>query len=135
MSDSMSAPAAQAAQTRGEPGHTRSIGLSILYAIITLGIYPIIWVYKTHDEIKRYSGNGVGGVIGLVIYLVISPVTYFVLASEVRHMYEDLDSGTSPVRGTTGLWFLLPLIGSIVWFVKVQGALNRYWESKGVAPA
>lgn len=135
MSDSMSAPAAQAAQTRGEPGHTRSIGLSILYAIITLGIYAIVWVYKTHDEIKRYSRNGVGGVIGLVIYLVISPVTFFVVPSEVRYMYEDLDSGTSPVRGTTGLWFLLPLIGSIVWFVKVQGALNRYWESKGVAPA
>jgi hypothetical protein len=25
---------------------------------------------------------------------------------------------------------LLPLIGLIVWFVKVQGALNRYWEAK-----
>jgi hypothetical protein len=50
-------------------------------------------------------------------------------------MYEDLDGGTSPVRGITGLWLLLPLLGSIVWFVKVQGALNRYWESKGVAPA
>jgi hypothetical protein len=29
---------------------------------------------------------------------------------------------------------LLPLIGNIVWFVKVQGALNRYWESKGAPP-
>jgi hypothetical protein len=109
--------------------------LSILYAIITLGIYAVVWVYKTHNEIKRYSGNGVGGVIGLVIYLVISPVTYFVIPSEVRSMYEDLDGGTSPVRGITGLWLLLPLLGSIIWFVKVQGALNRYWESKGVAPA
>jgi hypothetical protein len=134
MSESVSAPSAMA-QARGEPGNTRSIGLSILYTIITLGIYAPIWVYKTHNEIKRYSGNGVGGVIGLVIYLVISPVTYFVVPSEVRYMYEDLDGGTSPVRGTTGLWFLLPLIGSIVWFVKVQGSLNRYWESKGVAAA
>jgi len=134
MSESISAPA-ETAQARGEPGHTRSIGLSILYAIITLGIYAVVWVYKTHNEIKRYSDNGVGGVIGLVIYLVISPVTYFVVPSEVRYMYEDLDGGTSPVRGITGLWILLPLIGSIVWFVKVQGALNRYWQSKGVAPA
>jgi uncharacterized protein DUF4234 len=134
MSESIPAPA-EAAQARGEPGHTRSIGLSILYTIITLGIYAVVWVYKTHKEIKRYSGNGVGGVIGLVIYLVISPVTYFVIPSEVRSMYEDLDGGTSPVRGITGLWLLLPLLGSIIWFVKVQGALNRYWESKGVAAA
>ena len=134
MSESISAPA-DAAQARGEPGHTRSIGLCILCAIITLGIYAIVWVYKTNNEIKRYSGNGVGGVVGLVIYLVISPVTYFIVPSEVRYMYEDLDGGTSPVRGITGLWILLPLLGPIIWFVKVQGALNRYWESKGVAAA
>jgi len=133
MSESISAPA-EAAQARGEPGHTRSIGLSILYAIITLGIYALVWVYKTHNEIKRYSGNGVGGVIGLVIYILISPVTFFIVPSEVRYMYEDLDGQKSPVRGLTGLWFLLPLIGHIVWFVKVQGALNRYWESKGAPP-
>ena len=130
------APTASAqATTRGQPGETRSIGKSILLAIVTLGIYAIYWTYKTQDEIKRYSGNGVGGVLGLVIYLVISPVTFFVVPSEVRYMYEDLDGGTSPVRGTTGLWILLPLAGPIVWFVKVQGALNRYWESKGVSPA
>ena len=130
------APTASAeAVIRGQPGETRSIGTSILLAIVTLGIYAIYWTYKTQDEIKRYSGNGVGGVLGLVIYLVISPVTFFVVPSEVRYMYEDLDGGTSPVRGTTGLWILLPLAGPIVWFVKVQGALNRYWESKGVSPA
>ena len=130
------APTASAeAVIRGQPGETRSIGTSILLAIVTLGIYAIYWTYKTQDEIKRYSGNGVGGVLGLVIYLVISPVTFFVVPSEVRYMYEDLDGGTSPVRGTTGLWILLPLAGPIVWFVKVQGALNRYWESKGASPA
>ena len=123
-----------AQQERGPIGNTRSIGLSILWAVLTIGIYTFIWTYKTQEEIKRHSGNGVGGVVGLVIYFLISPVTYFVVASEVRYMYEDLDGQKSPVRGTTGLWFLLPLIGSIVWFVKVQGALNRYWQSKGAPP-
>ena len=118
-------------QQRGAIGNTRSIPLSIVWAILTLGIYTFVWVYKTHDEIKRYSGNGVGGVLGLVIYILISPVTYFVVPSEVRFMYEDLDGGRSPVRGIYGLWFLLPLIGSLIWFIQVQGALNRYWESKG----
>ena len=68
-----------------------------------------------------------------MIYIVISPVTWFVVPSEVRYMYEDLDGGKSPVQGVTGLWILLPIVGLFVWFIKVQGALNRYWESKGAA--
>jgi hypothetical protein len=129
----MSTPAATPSE-RGPVGNTRSIPLSILWAVLTLGIYTFIWTYKTHDEIKRYSGNGVGGVLGLVIFMLVAPVTYFVVPSEVRYMYEDLDGGTSPVSGIYGLWFLLPLIGSLIWFIQVQGALNRYWEGKGAPP-
>ena len=127
--DSIATPQAPAA--RGPVGNTRSVGLCILWAIITLGIYTFIWVYKTQEEVKRYSGNGVGGVLGLVIYILISPVTWFVVPSEVRFMYEDLDGEHAPVRGTTGLWMLLPIVGAFVWFIKVQRALNRYWISKG----
>ena len=39
----------------------------------------------------------------------------------------------APVSGWTGLWlfpFGVFIIPAIVWFVKTQGALNRYWESK-----
>jgi uncharacterized protein DUF4234 len=133
MSDySASQPVAQA--ERGPVGHTRSIGLSILWAVLTLGIYCVIWTYKTQEEVKRYSSNGIGGVLGLVIYILISPVTFFIVPSEVRYMYEDLDGQTSPVRGITGLWFILPLLGALIWFIKVQGALNRYWEAKGAPP-
>jgi hypothetical protein len=123
------------ARARGPVGETRSIGLSILWFIITLGFYGWYWVYKTQEEVKQYSGNGLGGVLGLVIWILIPPVTFFVVPAEVRWMYEDLDGGRSPVRGIHGLWFLLPIIGSIIWFVQVQGALNRYWESKGASPA
>ena len=128
------AEAAASPRERGTVGHTRSIGLSILWAVLTLGIYTFIWTYKTQEEIKRYSGNGVGGVLGLVIYILIAPVTFFVVPSEVRYMYEDLDDGRSPVSGIYGLWFLLPLIGPLVWFIQVQGALNRYWQGKGAPP-
>jgi hypothetical protein len=114
----------------GEIGNVRSTGLSILWAFLTLGIYTFVWTYKTHNEIKRYSGNGVGGVLGLVIYVLISPITYFVVPSEIRYMYER-DGITSPVRGITGLWLLLPVLGVFIWFVKVQGALNHYWRSQG----
>ena len=127
----MATVAATTTSERGPVGNTRSIGLCILWAVLTLGIYTFIWTYKTQDEIKRYAGNGVGGVLGLVIYILIAPVTFFIVPSEVRYMYEDLDGDHSAVRGIYGLWFLLPLIGHLIWFIQVQGALNRYWESKG----
>ena len=114
----------------GPIGETRSIGLSILWFIITLGIYGIYWTYKTFEEMKKHTGQGIGGVLGVVIHLVIGVVNWFVIPSEVGQMYKR-DGREPPVTGITGLWNLLPIIGSIVWFVKIQGGLNRYWESKG----
>ncbi len=115
-------------------GQPRGIAFGIVMFIITLSLYGYYWTYKTHEEIKKYSGEGVGGVVGLVIYIILSIVTPFVIPSEVGKMYRR-DGQEPPVSGWTGLWILLPLAGAIVWFVKVQGALNRYWESKGAQPA
>ena len=122
--------AAPAAGNTGPLGNPRSVGLTVVLFFVTLGIYGIYWTYRTHDEIKKHSGIGVGGVVGLVIWILIGIVTLFIVPSEIRQMYEK-DGRESPVRGTTGLWNLLLVIGTIIWLVKVQGALNRYWESKG----
>ena len=119
--------------TSGPLGQPRGIGFAILLAIVTLGIYTLYWVFKTQDEVKEHSGIGVGGVLGLVIYIVVSPITWFLIPSEVGKMYRA-DGREAPFTGWTGLWLLLPIVGAFVWFIKVQGALNRYWESKA-APA
>src|SRR5262245_26811480 len=120
--------------TTGPLGQPRGIGFGILLFIVTFGIYGIYWVYKTQDEIQEHSGIGVGGVLGLVIYIVLSIVTIFLIPSDVGKMYKA-DGREAPFTGWTGLWQFLPIIGQIVWWVKVQGALNRYWESKaGAAP-
>jgi hypothetical protein len=115
--------------TSGPLGQPRGIGFAILLAIVTLGIYTLYWVFKTQDEVKEHSGIGVGGVVGLVIYIVLSPVTWFLIPSEIGKMFKA-DGRTAPFTGWMGLWFLLPIIGAFVWFIKIQGALNGYWESK-----
>jgi Domain of unknown function (DUF4234) len=120
------------ASNSGPLGQPRGIGFGILLFIVTLTIYGYYWVFKTQDEVKNHSGQGVGGVLGLVIYIVVSPVTWFLVPSEVGKMYQQ-DGRTAPFTGWTGLWLLLPIIGAFVWFIKVQGALNRYWESKSTA--
>jgi len=115
--------------TTGPLGQPRGIGFGILMFIITLSFYGWYWIYKTSEEIKEHSGIGVGGVLGLVVWIVAHFVMWFVTPSEVGKMYQA-DGREAPVSGWTGLWMLLPIVGGIVWFVKIQGALNRYWESK-----
>jgi len=65
-----------------------------------------------------------------VIGILIGIVMWFVAPSEVGKLYSR-EGQHQPVSGVTGFWMFLPLIGFIIWVVKVQGALNRFWESKG----
>src|SRR3954449_12187154 len=110
-------------------GNQRSIGVSMLLFIVTLGCYGWHWAVKTQEEMKQETGEGLGGVLGLVIWILISAVSAFVIPSEIGRMFSRAGK-TPPVTGWTGLW-LMPfgifIIPAIVWFVKVQGALNRYW--------
>jgi hypothetical protein len=126
------APATVPAVPRATGAHrkVRSPAAVVIFSIITFGIYFLVWTYKVFQELKENTSDGVGGVIGLVIALVVYPVNWFLLPSEVGNMYAKagLDK---PVRGVTGFWNLLPLIGMIVWIVKIQGALNRRWEQLG----
>jgi Domain of unknown function (DUF4234) len=107
-----------------------SPGLVILLTIVTLGIWGIFWTYRTNEDLKKYNGDGIGGVLGIVIYILLSVVLMFTIPNEIKNSYER-DGRQSPVRAVWGLWFLLPLIGNIIWYLKVQSALNRFWESKG----
>ena len=121
----------------GPLGSPRGIGFGILLFIVTIGFYSWYWVFKTQEEIKQHSGEGIGGVVGLVIWILLSIVSAFVIPSEVGKMY-NASGRASPITGWTGLWFFpfgILVIPLIVWFVKVQGALNRYWESKPASPA
>ena len=72
--------------------------------------------------------------LGLVIWILIQPVMAFVIPSEIGKMYRK-DGQEPPLSsGWTGLWLFpgaILIIPAVVWFVKVQGALNDYWGSKG----
>ena len=114
----------------GSLGKQRGTGACILLTIVTIGIYPLYWIYKVHSEIKQHSDAGLGGGIALLLFVFIAVVTPFITASEVGGLY-DRRGQSQPVSAITGLWILLPLIGPIVWFVKTNAALNRYWAELG----
>jgi hypothetical protein len=50
----------------------------------------------------------------------------------VEQMY--VQAGEQP-RITTiwGLWVLLPLIGNIIWYIRIQNAINQFWQDRGAA--
>jgi Domain of unknown function (DUF4234) len=113
-------------------GQPRGIGFGILMMIVTLGIYSYYWSYKTFEELKNYrNGQGIGGALALILMFVGGGIAIpFIAGSEVGNLFAE-DGREKPVTGITGLWILLPILGAIIWFVKVQGNLNDFWHSKG----
>jgi hypothetical protein len=116
-------------RAQGPVGKPRGILFVIVLSIVTFGMYHLYWYYKNFEEMKRHTGNGIGGILGLLIAIVFNPINWFVMPSEIGNMYRG-DGREPPMTGWTGLWILLPLVGWFVWTIKTQGALNRYWGSK-----
>jgi Domain of unknown function (DUF4234) len=114
----------------GPVGKPRSIGLIILLTIVTLGIWMLVWSYQNGEELKKHARTGIGGIGYLFITLLLSPVTMFLMAGEVEQLYRR-EGQEPPITTIWGLWFLLPLIGPIIWYVRIQRSLNEYWVAHG----
>ena len=113
-------------------GKARSPLVVILLSIVTLGIYALYWHYAVFEELKVRFGRGIGGVVGLILGLLLLPVVWFLLPHEIGNDVES--SGGSPrVSALTGFWNLIPLLGTIIWIFKVQGAMNEIWISGEVS--
>jgi hypothetical protein len=124
-------PTQPAHVTGGGPiGRPRSVGLTILVAIVTFGLWTVLWSYWNGEELRDYRRNGLGGVGYLLLTFFIYPVTMFLMANEVERLY--VEAGKRPqITSLWGLWFLLPLIGNIIWYVRIQHAINDFWQARG----
>jgi hypothetical protein len=114
-------------------GRVRSTGLCVFLYVITLGIYGLIWYYSVHDEMKRHSGQGIGGGLALLLAFFVGFVNPFLVSSEVGQLYQRRGA-PAPVSGMTGLWYIpgfMLLVGPIIWFAQTNNALNAYWRSVG----
>jgi hypothetical protein len=115
-------------------GKIRNSVTVILLTIVTIGIYGLVWQYKTFQEMKDYSGQGIGGGIGLLLAIVFSIANVFIMPNEVGNLYAA-EGQPKPVSAVTGFWVFIPLAGYIIWVVKTQGALNRFWAAHGATAA
>jgi Domain of unknown function (DUF4234) len=123
----------QFARPTGPVGLIRPTGITILLFIVTLGIWGFIYYYQVFEELRRHTGRGLGGVIGLLIAIFFGVINPFLLSNEVGALYED-SGRPKPVSALTGLWYfpgMLILVGPFIWFVQTNNALNDYWRSLG----
>ena len=111
-------------------GKPRSIGLVILLTIVTFGIWALVWSYQNGAELKEHARTGIGGIGYFFITMFIGPVTMFLRAGEVEQLYRR-EGKEPPITTIWGLWFLLPVIGNIIWYVRIQKSLNDYWTAHG----
>lgn len=120
----------------GPLGKVRPTGICILLAIVTLGIYTLVWWFLVHEELKKHTGRGLGGLVALLLAFFVGIVMPFFTSNEVGNARKTAGQ-EEKVTALTGLWYfpgIFILVGPIVWFVKTNGALNEYWASRG-APA
>lgn len=125
MSEAAAVPPAASTKPLGTP---RGVGITIVLGIVTLGIYVIVWQWKTFNQVKAYRGQGIGGFAGFLLSFV--AVSWFLLPSYIGKMHQE-DGQNAPVTGWSGFWVLVPYIGAFIWIAKIQGALNDFWVSKG----
>jgi hypothetical protein len=114
----------------GVLGKPRRPWVVAVFTVITLGIYGLYWQYASFKEMNDYSGQGIGGVLGLIFALLIGIVNLFLLPAEIANLYTR-EEPSRPVSATTGFWIFLPIVGWFVWVVKIQRALNRFWVAHG----
>ena len=122
-------PGAQARGT-GAVGDMRQPLTVVLLTIVTLGIYGLWWYYRNFEDMKQYSGEGVGGLLGLLLAIFCGIIAVFVLPAEVGNLY-GREGQEKPCNALTAFWNLIPLAGGIIFIYKVQNRLNDFWSAKG----
>lgn len=115
-------------------GKLRSPLTVVLLSLVTLGIYAIYWNYEMFKETNEFDGEGMTGIVGLLISLFCSVVAIFLIPWQVGECRKRAGM-TERVSAINGLWVILPLIGWIVWVYQVQGASNELWEANGAVAA
>jgi hypothetical protein len=117
-------------QPTGVLGKPRTPWVVVVLTIITLGIYELYWQYASFQEMNDYSGQGLGGVVGLLLAIFLSIVNIFVMPAEIGNLYFR-EGQARPVSAVTGFWIFLPFVGWFVWVVKCQRRLNEFWVAHG----
>jgi hypothetical protein len=127
----------------GSTAKIRNIIAVPVLAIITLGVYLVVWWYKINremadlgrargtDELGDSPGKSTLALFPGALIIVPAIWTTFTTFQRVQKTQKLAGSGT-PINGWLGL--VLYLVFSPALYSYMQSALNGVWHSIGVAP-
>lgn len=120
----------------GSYGKVRSPIMVIVLSIVTFGIYGIVWWYSLHEENKVHGDEGPGGLLAILLWfiplvnLVWILMRVFGLGGDIGRVQQK--SGMEPtVSAMTAFWNLIPYLGALIWFWKLQSGINKAWIARG----
>lgn len=116
----------------GKIGTPTAAGKQVLLFIVTFGIMGYVWTYRQHEDIKAFSGEGVGGGLGIVLCLF--GVTPWLLSHEVNTYLYQRTGRESPITWKAGFYCFIPFVGALIWYLKCQQAINDFWVHLGAQP-
>jgi hypothetical protein len=125
---------AESVTIRGKPAKIRRPWGAFLLALITLGIYYLVWYYKTNRELRDVAGIDVSpGIAVLAIslgsFVLIPPFVSTWRFFKRIHRAQEAAGVNHPISHVTG--FVLYLIAFFLLPVEIPYAqyhLNRLWR-------
>ena len=63
----------------GPIGKPRSVPLTILVTIVTFFIWAMVWSFLTGEDLKKYRGEGLGGLVYLIITFILFVVIFLIV--------------------------------------------------------
>jgi Domain of unknown function (DUF4234) len=139
---------AESLRVRGASVKIRGPWISFLLAIVTLGVYYLVWYYKTNRELRDY-GRGVGRDLGDSPFTSLLAITigWLILVPPFVSMFRYFGRIAS-AQEAAGLgeqrqiqWIGLGLFVIALYFLPLeipygQSELNRVWErERGSSPS
>lgn len=116
----------------------RKPAIVALLALVTFGIYGLVWLYKLNKELDQTGGfnlrpgKWVTQITILALLVVTFPVAYIHWCLFARKTAQNLDALARQVDlpqarvGATWILFCFPIV-SLAYYVKVQGSANQLW--------
>lgn len=106
----------------------RNIALSIIFSIITCGIYSIYWMIKMNDEVNELAGETgatSGGMVFLFSLITCGIYSYYWLYK----MGERCDTIKNKQGSSSIVYLILGIFGlSIISYCLIQDSINKAVE-------
>lgn len=117
-------------------GEVRSPAASIVFTIITCGIYGWIWMYKMTQELKKYLGReDLNPGLDILLSIICFPYVYYWSYRNGKLIAEAQSKAGIPVEDNAILYLILAIFSVSVFglfpiaLAIMQSQLNRIWLS------